>query len=77
MQMSGQTYRCSAGESFDSIALAVYRDEKYAEDILYANPLLCGKLIFEGGELLSLPVVAVSNTDRDNNYVPATAPWRE
>ena len=34
MTLSGQGYRCSAGETFDSVALNVYGDEKYACELL-------------------------------------------
>ena len=52
MTLSGQGYRCSAGETFDSVALAVYGDEKYACEILNANPALCTIPVFRGGEIL-------------------------
>ena len=52
MRLSGQGYICSAGESFDSVALSVYGDEMYAADLLCANPELGGKMNFEGGEIL-------------------------
>ena len=46
MTLSGQTYTCSAGETFDNVALEVY-------------------------------VVEVSEEDEDDDYMPATAPWKE
>ena len=76
MTSSGKVYICSAGETFDSIALAVYKDEKYACELLNANPALCNTLIFSGGEELELPVVEVPESDGDA-YVPANAPWKE
>lgn len=76
MRVSGQAYRCNAGETFDSVALAVYGDEKYACELLNANPSLCLKPVFTGGELLELPVVEIQDNDGEGNYMPATAPWK-
>lgn len=76
MTLSGLTHICSAGETFDSLALAVYGDERYAADLLNANPSLCGKQLFTGGEVVLLPVVEVVE-DEDESYMPATAPWKE
>lgn len=79
MTLSGQYYRCSAGESFDAAALAVYGDEKFAAELLQANPELGGLALFQGGEILRLPVVEVpeDEDEQDNLYMPATAPWKE
>ncbi len=79
MTLSGERHVCSAGETFDSIALAEYEDEKYAADLLNANPAYCRTLVFTGGEVLLLPVVeAQEDTDMDeDDYVPAVAPWKE
>ena len=71
---SGYKYHCAAGESWDSIALAVYGDEKYAADLMGANPEYSGKLIFTGGEELLIPAVDRSAA---NEYTPSNAPWRE
>lgn len=77
MTLSGQRYRCSAGETFDSVALAVYGDEKYACELLNANPPLCTVPVFLGGEVLELPVVVVPEDEQENVYAPASAPWKE
>ncbi len=86
MTLSGYTYTCRAGETFDSVALAEYGDEVYAADLLNANPALSGVPIFAGGEVLKLPVVEVPDEDGDedededydeDDYMPATAPWKE
>lgn len=77
--LSGQTYHCSAGETFDSIALYVYGDEIYASELLSANPFFCRKPVFKGGEELNLPIVeVVPDSDEDNEFfMPAVAPWKE
>ena len=38
MEMSRDGYRCSAGESFDKVAMDLYGDEIYAAELLCANP---------------------------------------
>ena len=75
---SGFGYTCSAGETFDSVSLTVYGDEKYACDILCMNPEYATQPIFTGGETLHLPVVEVpeGNPD-DEDYMASTLPWKE
>lgn len=79
MTLSGQTYTCSAGETFDSVALEVYGDEKYSCELLNANPSLCRIPIFAGGEVLELPIVEMTEEEdeEENEYMPASAPWKE
>ena len=73
--MSQQTvgfieYTAQGGDTFDSIALAAYNEERMASTIIIANPDLCDVLIFEGGELVRIPIVETVNT-------PDTLPpWR-
>ena len=38
VELSGYVYRCSAGETFDMVALNIYDHEKYAADLMNANP---------------------------------------
>lgn len=78
MTLSGQIYTCSAGETFDIVALAVYGDEKYASELYMANPELCAVTRFSGNETLLLPVVEVDSADaEEDGYMPAKAPWKE
>lgn len=81
MQLSGFVYRCSGGETFDSIAFDIWGDEKYAADLLCANPEYCARQVFLGGEELHVPVVEISDEEEvdDGEIVaePTTAPWRE
>ena len=51
----GYEYLCSAGETFDSVALAVYGDEKYAAELMAANGEYLQRMVFSGGERLALP----------------------
>lgn len=58
------------GDTFDSIALLCYNDEKLASTIIQANPNYCGTLIFEAGVSLSIPEAATV-------AMPETLPpWR-
>lgn len=79
MTLSGTLYQCTAGEAFDSVALEVYGDEKYASELLSANPKYATTPIFTGGELLKLPIIEVfdNETEEANEYAPASAPWKE
>lgn len=77
MTLSGKAYHCSAGETFDSVALAVYGDEKYAADLLCANPTLCRVPVFQGGEMVILPVVYVPGDQYAPDKMPDVAPWKE
>lgn len=74
MILSGNGYRCSGGETFDSVALEVYGDERYAAELLCANPELCTATVFCGGEILLLPVVEIPEA---GETLPAEAPWKE
>ena len=76
-ELSGYIYRCSAGETFDIVALQIYGDEKYAGDLMNANPHFATKSIFDGTEELLLPVVEISGDEQENEYAPASAPWKE
>ncbi len=77
MTLSGKRYVCSAGETFDSIALAYYGDEKYAAELLCANPALCTVPVFSGEEMVELPVIDIPEGEESNSYAPANAPWKE
>ena len=53
--MSQQTvgfidYVAQGGDTFDSIALVAYNEERMASTIIEANPDLSDVLIFEGGD---------------------------
>lgn len=77
MTLSGTQYLCVAGETFDSVALVVYRNEKYAAELLNANPTLSMVPIFAGGELLDLPVIEMTSETSQDTYMPNKAPWKE
>lgn len=74
MEMSGLVYTCSAGETYDSIALDVFGDSRFAAELMQANPGMTDTCVFAGGEKLDLPVVEVNETG--SAYTPQSAPWR-
>lgn len=76
IEYSGLIYHCSANESFDSVALDVYGDEKYAPDLMNANPGLCGQVVFNGGESLLLPVLEVPEANDEAALANTIAPWK-
>lgn len=74
---SGLTYTCTEGETFDSVSLKLYGDERYAWELLMANPALCHLARFQGGEVLAIPTVAIPNEGiAQENYAPVIAPWK-
>lgn len=73
---SGLGYRCAANESFDSVALKVYGHEKYAPDLMNANPEMCGKTVFDGGEFLLLPSIDIPTRSRERALANTIAPWK-
>lgn len=80
MTFSGQQYVCSAGDTFDFIALMVYGDEKYAAELMTANPDLVGQCVFKDGEYVDLPVLEIGEEEEDEDdetEMPDTAPWKE
>ena len=74
MELSGYQYTCSGGETFDSIALELFDDEKYAADLMCANPEYCDCFVFTGGEKILIPVI---DTEADEEHTPVKAPWKE
>lgn len=81
MELSGNVYVCAYGDTFDLVAKEVYGDERYAPDILCANPELSGKYILDAGDEVYLPLIyipeAEEDTDEDEQDLPIpTAPWK-
>ncbi|MBQ6960875.1 MAG: tail protein X [Clostridia bacterium] len=73
---SGLQVNCAANDSFDSLALAIYGDEKYAADLMNANPALCGMTVFNGGEKVLLPVLDVPGNSEEAMLANTIAPWK-
>ena len=81
MELSGNTYVCSYGETFDSIAKDVYGDEVFAAEILCVNPKLSGKYVLDAGDKINLPLIYTPDNEEDEDddivdtAVPV-APWK-
>lgn len=76
MTNSGYIYTASKGESFDSIALRLYGNEKYAADLLKMNPQYGHKMTMSGGEQLKLPAVQITTDAEGREMSDTTAPWK-
>lgn len=64
------TYSTQAGDTFDSLALTMYNDEKLASHIIEFNPDYADVIIFDANVELRLPIVERTDT-------PETLPpWR-
>ncbi|MBQ8088472.1 MAG: hypothetical protein IJ234_08640 [Clostridia bacterium] len=69
-------YHCSANESFDSIAGSWYGDEKYAAQIISANPEYDHKIVFDGGENIYLPEIEIPESSEEARLANTIAPWK-
>lgn len=64
-------YTAKAGDTWDSVAFMAYKEERMAHHVIKANPKYIDVIIFEGGELLKIPIV-------DEIETPKTLPpWRQ
>lgn len=75
MNVTGKTYTCIAGETFDMVARKLFGKEKYAAEILSVNPENCRKSLFSGGEKLRIPDITLPTEGEE--ALPEAAPWRE
>lgn len=74
MELSGYGYVCAGGETMDSVAREVYGDEKYAAELMIANPEYASQIVFFGREKLRLPVIEIPDQTAAE---PTEAPWKE
>ena len=72
----GLTYTCSAGETFDGIALALYGNERLVYELLAANPSLCHMSAFQGGEILLIPIIVAQEDELNTGRGADAAPWK-
>lgn len=77
MKYSGFAYSVSANESWDSIALHLYGHERYAPDLMNANPQYCGQTVFFGGETLLLPSLDVPKRNDEARLANTITPWKK
>lgn len=66
-----QLYVCDQGDTFDQIALEYYNDEKQMNVIINANPKYRDTIVFEGGEMLRVPVI------EETSKAATLPPWRQ
>lgn len=65
-----KTHITAQGDTFDSLALAYYNNEKMSSSLIQANLNHCSTLIFEAGVSLVIPEVSTVT-------LPETLPpWR-
>ena len=76
MTMTGLAYHCAAGDTFDGVALRLYGHENYAQELMAANPALCGTTVFSGGEILLLPLLDIPERSAERAMANTIAPWR-
>jgi phage tail protein X len=63
-------YITKEGDTFDSLALSVYNDEKMASKIIDSNPDYADVVIFDANTAIRIPVF-------DGSSAPETLPpWR-
>lgn len=61
----------AAGETWDSIAFKYYTDEFQSTMLMENNRLLIDKIVFDGGEVLTIPDI------QDDQRVETLPPWRQ
>ncbi len=64
------TYTAKQGDTWDLISFILYSSEYYIAELILANPDHSDVIIFEGGEVLIIPII--NNTDTS-----LLAPWRQ
>lgn len=69
--MTPQTYTARAGDTWASLAFALWSDETRMDALLDANPLLSSILVFAGGEIITIPA------EPAKNLTAAMPPWRK
>lgn len=71
-------FTCAAGDQWDYLALMFYKDEKYAADLMSANPEYSGVTVFSGGEVILIPYIEETEAEYSEEEAMAntTAPWR-
>lgn len=65
-----KSYTCRAGDTWDLLAGQAYGSEVMASTLISANPDLADVLLFDGGEVIRIPVVERVDTP------DSLPPWR-
>lgn len=64
------SYTAKQGDTWDMISYYAYGSEYYIAELILANPQYGNLIIFDGGEMLTIPII--SNTETS-----LLAPWRQ
>lgn len=56
-------HKCRAGETWDSLALKFYGSESKMMILLEFNPQYSSVLVFEGNEMIRVPVLEQTSTE--------------
>lgn len=69
-----ELYEPVAGETWDSLAFDLYTDEKMSSRLIAENKEYADVLIFEGGEVLAIPIL---DEDEEEETPDSMPPWRQ
>ncbi len=64
------TYIAKQMETWDLISYKAYGNEYHIADLILANPNYCDVVVFDGGEVVNIPVINTADTS-------SLAPWRQ
>ncbi len=65
-------YIAQGGDTWDSIAIAAYNEERMSTFLIDANRDYIDTVIFEGGEVLKVPVIDAEHVETSETLPP----WR-
>ena len=65
-------YIAQGGDTWDSIAIAAYNEERMSTLLIDANRDYIDTVIFEGGEVLKVPVIDAEQVETSETLPP----WR-
>lgn len=69
-------FTCAAGDHWDWLALIFYKQEKYAVDLMSANPEYSGVTVFSGGEVILVPRIEDAAYNEEAEMANTSAPWK-
>lgn len=64
------TYTAKQGDTWDLISYKAYGSEYHMQELILANYAYVDVVIFDGGEVLSIPEISSTDTS-------TLAPWRQ
>ncbi len=69
-----ELYETKSGETWDSIAFDLFTNEMMASTLIQENKEYADVLIFDGGEVLAIPIV---NEENEEDSIDTIPPWRQ